>query len=129
MYDALLTMYGEKVEETDELRMDVADLKQMYRQLLQEHMDSKPSSRTDREKQSSQQQQSQSVLGATKPSQQLQAAAELSGSGPGTGSRSQARGASAASGSNKATGSNTALSKSFADWELEGWQTIDFDEK
>ena len=118
-------MYGEKVEETDELRMDVADLKQMYRQLLQEHVDGKSavssSARTDREKQSAQQQ-SQSVLGATRPSQQLQAAAELSEGAPGAGRRSQARsaGAAAASGGNKATASNSALSKSFADWELEG---------
>lgn len=109
-------MYGEKVEETDELRMDVADLKQMYRQLLQEHVDGKsavsPTARTDREKQSALQQ-SQSVLGTARPSQQLQAAAELSGSG-----RSQGRGAVASG--NKASGSTSTLSKSFADWELEG---------
>ena len=121
-------MYGEKVEETDELRMDVADLKQMYRQLLQEHVDGKSavsqSARTDREKQSAQQQ-SQSVLGATRPSQQLQAAAELSEGAPGAGRRLQARGAGAAAASsgNKATASNSALSKSFADWELEGWES------
>ena len=123
-YDALLTMYGEKVEETDELRMDLADLKQMYRQLLQEHVDGKSavslSARTDREQ--SAQQQSKSVLEATRPSQQLQTAAELSEGAPGAGRRSQARsaGAAAASGGNKATASNSALSKSFADWELEG---------
>lgn len=30
-YDAVLQMYGEKVEETDELQMDLQDVKDMYR--------------------------------------------------------------------------------------------------
>ncbi len=30
-YDALLTMYGEKQEEADELRLDLADVKTLYR--------------------------------------------------------------------------------------------------
>jgi hypothetical protein len=30
-YTALLTMYGEKSEETEELRMDLLDLKEMYK--------------------------------------------------------------------------------------------------
>lgn len=30
-YDALLEMYGEKVEEADELRLDLADVKDMYK--------------------------------------------------------------------------------------------------
>jgi hypothetical protein len=30
-YTALLTMYGEKSEETEELRMDLQDLKEMYK--------------------------------------------------------------------------------------------------
>ena len=30
-YDALLQMYGEKVEETNELRLDLADVKEMYK--------------------------------------------------------------------------------------------------
>ena len=31
-YEALLQMYGEKAEETEELRLDIQDLKSMYRQ-------------------------------------------------------------------------------------------------
>lgn len=30
-YDAILQMYGEKVEETEELQLDLADVKDMYR--------------------------------------------------------------------------------------------------
>lgn len=30
-YDALLQMYGEKVEEADELRLDLQDVKEMYK--------------------------------------------------------------------------------------------------
>lgn len=30
-YDALLQMYGEKVEENQELRLDLADVKEMYK--------------------------------------------------------------------------------------------------
>lgn len=30
-YDAVLQMYGEKVEETDELQLDLQDVKDMYR--------------------------------------------------------------------------------------------------
>ena len=30
-YDALLEMYGEKVEEADELRLDLQDVKDMYK--------------------------------------------------------------------------------------------------
>lgn len=30
-YDAILQMYGEKVEETDELQLDLQDVKDMYR--------------------------------------------------------------------------------------------------
>lgn len=30
-YDALLQMYGEKVEETEELRLDLEDVKDMYK--------------------------------------------------------------------------------------------------
>lgn len=30
-YEALLTMYGEKQEEADELRLDLADVKNLYR--------------------------------------------------------------------------------------------------
>ena len=37
-YQALLLMYGEKQEEVNELRMDVADVKQMYREQIQELM-------------------------------------------------------------------------------------------
>lgn len=31
-HEALLQMFGEKAEETEELRMDIEDLKTMYRQ-------------------------------------------------------------------------------------------------
>ena len=31
-YNAALQLYGEKVEEADELRMDLEDVKQMYKQ-------------------------------------------------------------------------------------------------
>ena len=31
-YNAALQLYGEKVEEADELRMDLDDIKQMYKQ-------------------------------------------------------------------------------------------------
>ena len=31
-YNAVLQLYGEKVEEADELRMDLEDIKQMYKQ-------------------------------------------------------------------------------------------------
>ncbi len=31
-YEALLQMFGEKVEEAEELRLDIQDLKSMYRQ-------------------------------------------------------------------------------------------------
>ena len=30
-YQALLQMYGEKVEETEELRLDLEDVKEMYK--------------------------------------------------------------------------------------------------
>lgn len=30
-YDALLQMYGEKVEENEELRLDLEDVKEMYK--------------------------------------------------------------------------------------------------
>lgn len=30
-YDAILQMYGEKVEETEELQLDLQDVKDMYR--------------------------------------------------------------------------------------------------
>ena len=30
-YNALLQMYGEKVEESDELRMDLTDMKDLYK--------------------------------------------------------------------------------------------------
>ena len=30
-YNALLQMYGEKVEEADELKMDLHDVKEMYK--------------------------------------------------------------------------------------------------
>lgn len=30
-YDAILQMYGEKVEETQELQLDIQDVKDMYR--------------------------------------------------------------------------------------------------
>ena len=32
--EALLQMYGEKAEETEELRLDIQDLKEMYRQQI-----------------------------------------------------------------------------------------------
>lgn len=35
-YQALLAMYGEKVEQTDELRLDLADVKDMYRSQIDE---------------------------------------------------------------------------------------------
>lgn len=119
-------MYGEKVEETDELRMDVTDLKQMYRQLLQEHVDTaaaQSSRERDRERQAStSSQQSHSVLGALRPSQQ-QAKLDLAGGGSASGGggrmRGEASSAAASGGSSKSSGP-AALSKSFADWELEG---------
>lgn len=33
-YDAILQMYGEKVEETEELQLDLQDVKDMYRQQI-----------------------------------------------------------------------------------------------
>uniref|UniRef100_A0A336MUN7 CSON007450 protein n=1 Tax=Culicoides sonorensis TaxID=179676 RepID=A0A336MUN7_CULSO len=35
-YNALLQMYGEKIEETEELKLDLADVKQMYKTQLEE---------------------------------------------------------------------------------------------
>ena len=35
-YDALLQMYGEKAEEAEELRLDIQDVKSMYRQQVRE---------------------------------------------------------------------------------------------
>jgi len=35
-YQTMLTMYGEKVEETEELRLDLADVKEMYKNQIQE---------------------------------------------------------------------------------------------
>jgi len=35
-YNAALQLYGEKVEEADELRMDLEDVKQMYKQQIQQ---------------------------------------------------------------------------------------------
>ena len=32
--EALLQMYGEKAEETEELKLDIQDLKEMYRQQI-----------------------------------------------------------------------------------------------
>eukprot|EP00112_Aurelia_sp_Birch-Aquarium-sp1_P016637 Seg3790.1 transcript_id=Seg3790.1/GoldUCD/mRNA.D3Y31 product="TATA element modulatory factor" protein_id=Seg3790.1/GoldUCD/D3Y31 len=38
-YNAVLQLYGEKVEEADELRMDLEDVKQMYKQQIQQLFD------------------------------------------------------------------------------------------
>lgn len=35
-YNALLQMYGEKIEETEELKLDLCDVKQMYKTQLEE---------------------------------------------------------------------------------------------
>lgn len=35
-YDAILQMYGEKVEETQELKLDLQDVKEMYRGQIDE---------------------------------------------------------------------------------------------
>lgn len=37
-YQALLQMYGEKVEENDELKMDLADVKSLYKQQVNEKL-------------------------------------------------------------------------------------------
>lgn len=37
-YNALLQMYGEKVEEGDELRMDLQDIKEMYKSQVMSFM-------------------------------------------------------------------------------------------
>ena len=37
-HEALLQMFGEKAEETEELRMDIEDLKTMYRQQVSVYM-------------------------------------------------------------------------------------------
>ena len=36
-YQALLQMYGEKVEETEELRLDLQDVKEMYKAQVSSH--------------------------------------------------------------------------------------------
>lgn len=35
-YDAILQMYGEKVEETEELQLDLLDVKEMYKAQIDE---------------------------------------------------------------------------------------------
>lgn len=41
-HEALLQMFGEKAEETEELRMDIEDLKTMYRQQVSKKLLFKP---------------------------------------------------------------------------------------
>jgi len=44
-YQTMLTMYGEKVEEAEELRLDLQDVKEMYKTQIQELLNSGSQSR------------------------------------------------------------------------------------